>query len=263
MQISEYADDRGNRIEWDGPPIDDTNVIFTGSNNVLRVHSGARVGKLRVQFDCDNGFMEVGSSTGVPAFSATVRVGQDSRVIVGSNVSTTATAGISATEGTTVSIGEDSMLAIGVQLRADDGHPIFDVNSGKRVNISRDIIIGQHVWVGYNAAILGGVTVGSGAVIGLGSVVTKDVPNNAVAAGNPARVVRSDIAWERPHLSLVRPYYKPDASSIKKSRWWARTGEQTIEQVRESPRPRRRRLADSVANRLPQRLAARLLTRGR
>lgn len=58
MQISTYADDRGNRIEWSGSPIDDTNVIFTGRNNVLRIHDGSRIGKLRVQFDCDNGLME-------------------------------------------------------------------------------------------------------------------------------------------------------------------------------------------------------------
>ena len=247
MQISTYADDRGNRIEWSGSPIDDTNVIFTGRNNVLRIHDGSRIGKLRVQFDCDNGLMEVGGSRGVPAFSATVRVGQDSRVIIGRNVSTTATAGISATEGTTVSIGEDCMLAIGVQLRADDGHPIFDVRSRRRVNISRDIVVEPHVWIGYNASVLGGVTIGSGAVIGLGAVVTKDVPNNAVAAGNPARVVRTDIAWERPHLSLVPPYYKPDASTVRTTRWWAHTGEPSVEQV---PRVSRlRRIVKAVANR--------------
>ncbi|MFD5215773.1 acyltransferase [Microbacterium sp. NPDC058345] len=182
-----------------------------------------------MQFDCDNGVMEIGGSAGVPPFSATVRVGQDARVIIGRNVSTTGTAGISATEGTTVRLGEDCMLAIGVQMRADDGHPIFDVNTGERVNISRDIIVGAHVWIGYNASILGGVSIGSGSVIGLGSVVTKDVPNNAVAAGNPARVVRTDVAWERPHLSLTKPYYKPDASTVTKSRWWARTGEEVTE----------------------------------
>ncbi|SJN45581.1 putative capsule O-acetyl transferase [Microbacterium esteraromaticum] len=75
--------------------------------------------------------------------------------MIGRNVSTTSTVGISATEGTTISLGEDCMLAIGVQLRADDGHPIFDVHTEKRVNVSRDIVIGAHVWLGYNSAVLG------------------------------------------------------------------------------------------------------------
>jgi len=225
MQIANYADDRGNEIIWSADPIPDTNIVFTGRDNTVRVHPDARIGRLSVQFDCDNGTFEIGSSRGVPAFSATVRVGQDSTVSIGDNVSTTAVAGISATEGTAVRIGQDCMLAIGIQLRADDGHPIFDVGTGARVNVSRDIIVGDHVWIGYNASILGGVRIGDGAVIGLGAVVTRDVPNNAVAAGNPARVVRTNIAWERPHLSLVKPYYKPDASTLQKSQWWAETDE--------------------------------------
>src|SRR5690606_27237851 len=193
LAVSNYEDDRGNRIFWEGDAIPNTRVTFTGFHNTLRVSKGARIGTLSIQFDSDNGVTEIGSSTGVPAFSATIRVGQDSRVLIGKNVSTTSTVGISATEGTTVSIGDDCMIAIGVQLRADDGHPIFDIHSDLRVNVSRDIIIGEHVWVGYNAAVMGGVAIGSGSVIGLGSVVTRDVPNNAVAAGNPARIVRSDI----------------------------------------------------------------------
>lgn len=225
IPIADHQDERGNRIVWAGEPIPNTRVTFTGVNNTLQVEQGARIGSLSVQFDSDNGYMEVGSSHGVPSFSATVRVGQDSRVLIGRNVSTTSAVGISATEGTTVSLGEDCMIAIGVQLRADDGHPIFDVHTEKRVNTSRDIIIGEHVWLGYNSAVLGGVSIGSGAVVGLSSVVTRDVPNNAVAAGNPARVVRRDVAWERPHLSMVKPYYKPDASTVTKTRWWAPTDE--------------------------------------
>ncbi|WP_179206817.1 acyltransferase [Microbacterium esteraromaticum] len=155
VPIAEFRDDRGNRICWDGEQIPNTRVTFTGSNNTLRVESGARIGNLSVQFDANNGLMEVGSSRGVPSFSATVRVGEDSRVLIGRNVSTTSTVGISATEGTTISLGEDCMLAIGVQLRADDGHPIFDVHTEKRVNVSRDIVIGAHVWLGYNSAVLG------------------------------------------------------------------------------------------------------------
>ena len=50
--------------------------------------------------------------------------------------------------------------------------------------------IGNNVWIGGNAVVLMGVTIGRNAVIGAGSVVTKDIPDNAVAVGNPARVIR-------------------------------------------------------------------------
>ena len=56
--------------------------------------------------------------------------------------------------------------------------------------IKGDIHVGNDVWIGYRAMILGAVTIGDGAVVGAGAVVTKDVPPYAVVAGNPARVLR-------------------------------------------------------------------------
>ncbi|MDF0514655.1 acyltransferase [Agromyces sp. H3Y2-19a] len=222
-KLEPYSDSDGNRIDYAGPSLENVKIVFSGSNNILTVARTASLGRFVVEFNCSNGIVEVGSSRGVPAFSATVRVGEDSRVLIGDNVSTTATCGISATEGTTVSIGADTMIASGVQLRADDGHPIFDVASGRRVNRSKDITIGDHVWLAVNSTVLGGAQVGSGTVVGFGSIVTKSLPNNCVAAGNPARVVKRNTAWERPHLSLVKPYYKLDASTVKRSDYWAPT----------------------------------------
>lgn len=54
---------------------------------------------------------------------------------------------------------------------------------------SAQVVIGDKAWIGFNASILKGVTIGEGAVIGAGAVVTKDVPAYAVAAGNPARII--------------------------------------------------------------------------
>ena len=58
---------------------------------------------------------------------------------------------------------------------------------------SAPIVIGRNVWIGENARICKGVTIGDNCVIGAGAVVTKDIPANCVAVGNPARVVKTDI----------------------------------------------------------------------
>jgi acetyltransferase-like isoleucine patch superfamily enzyme len=219
-ELQAYSDENGNVVEYSGRIEQGVKIKFTGSNNRLIVADDARIGSLTVDFDCDNGTLEIGGSKGVPAFSAAIRIGQDATVTIGRNVSTTSTAAFSAVEGVTITVGNDVMFASENQVRADDGHPIFDVRTGQRVNVARDITIGDHVWLGRFSTVLGGVTIGEGSVIGYASVVTRDVPNNCVAAGSPAKVVRRDIAWERPHLSLVKPYYKPDASTVKKSKYW-------------------------------------------
>ena len=53
-----------------------------------------------------------------------------------------------------------------------------------------DIVVGNDIWIGYEAVILAGVTIGDNVVVGAGSVVTKDLPDNVVAVGNPCRVLR-------------------------------------------------------------------------
>jgi acetyltransferase-like isoleucine patch superfamily enzyme len=88
-----------------------------------------------------------------------------------------------------ISIGHDVAIADRVTIRDSDNHEI----SGSR-GMTRPVIIGNHVWIGMNAIILKGVTIGDGAVIAAGSVVTKDVPPGMLVAGVPARPVR-EVTW--------------------------------------------------------------------
>jgi acetyltransferase-like isoleucine patch superfamily enzyme len=230
-ELQAYSDERGNRIEYDGPNVHGVNVKFTGANNILSVSETVRLNGLNVDFDCDGGRVSLGGSSG-PRFSAAIRVGEESLVRIGHNVSSTTPVAISAAEATTISIGDDVMIATDVQIRADDGHPIFDVHSGRRVNVSRCITIEDHVWLGFRAAVLGGVTIGEGSVVGMYSVVTRSLPNNVVAVGMPAKIVRRDIAWERPHLTLTEPYLKPDASVVTRSPYWNVTQDLRVNKAR-------------------------------
>lgn len=68
--------------------------------------------------------------------------------------------------------------------------PSFGIVSAKTDIEIKRITIGSDVWIGMNSCILQGITIGDGAVIGAGSVVTKDVPPYAIVAGNPARILR-------------------------------------------------------------------------
>lgn len=218
--LEPYADERGNRIEYEGAPFP-VKITFRGSDNVLTVAAKVKTPNLVVQFDGDGGQVKLGPSQGV-TLHAGIRVGGRSQVKIGAHVSSTSKANISAVEGAKVVIGRDVMMASDVQIRSDDGHAIYDVRSGRRVNTARDIKVGAHVWLGLQSVLLGGARVGDGSVVGLRSVVTGRVPNNVVVVGAPARVVRRDVAWERPHLSMD-PRDKSEWPEELHTPYWALT----------------------------------------
>ena len=95
-----------------------------------------------------------------------------------------------------VRIGANAQIAPNVSIYTA-GHPVHpdSRNSGYEYGIS--ITIGDNVWIGGSVCILPGVTIGNNVVIGAGSVVTKDIPDNVIAAGNPCRIIRTITEEDR------------------------------------------------------------------
>ena len=89
-----------------------------------------------------------------------------------------------------VKMGDRVMLGPQVQIYTAT-HPLEAKARSSGREFAKPITIGNDVWIGGNATICPGVIIGNGVVIGAGSVVTKDIPDNCFAAGNPAKVIRS------------------------------------------------------------------------
>ena len=110
---------------------------------------------------------------------------------------------IHANSGKRLVIGKDSMISREVVFLCGDGHSIFDVDTGKNINSiyanltpeRNSIVIGEHVWIGDGAMILYGSSIGDGSIIGAKSVVKKNCNNNCTLAGNPAKIIKENIAW--------------------------------------------------------------------
>lgn len=92
-------------------------------------------------------------------------------------------------DDTHVFVGDCTLIAPNVIL-ATGTHPILPELREKGYQFNAPIKIGRNCWIGAGAIILPGVTIGDNSVIGAGSVVTKDIPSNVVAVGNPCKVLR-------------------------------------------------------------------------
>ena len=91
------------------------------------------------------------------------------------------------------------MLSFDCYFRTADPHLIYDTKTKQRLNFSKSILIGDHVWIGQNVLLLKNTVIGSGAIIGGNSVVSgKKLSSNTVYAGNPVKKIRSGDFYKSP-----------------------------------------------------------------
>jgi acetyltransferase-like isoleucine patch superfamily enzyme len=169
----------GRRWRTDGP-------LFLGRRLEIQI---ARRGE--VSF---GRFVWIGDGTKIRCHEGTVEIGE--KTVLGQECT------ISAYQR--VRIGEQCVIADRAMF-IDFDHGVVEVERPIRQQgiYKRDVEVGSNVWIGYGACILRGVRVGDNSVIGTNSVVTKDVPANAVVGGVPARVLRmreapEALRWARP-----------------------------------------------------------------
>ena len=85
-------------------------------------------------------------------------------------------------------IGNDVLFSFDIWIRNSDPHLIYSANTKKRINPTKSVFIGDHVWIGQNALILKGTQISSGSIIGANSVVAgKRISSNTIWAGNPVK----------------------------------------------------------------------------
>ena len=97
--------------------------------------------------------------------------------------------GLTMVDDTHIYVGDYTMFGPNV-IVATAGHPILPALREKSYQYNMPVHIGRNCWIGGGAIILPGITIGDNVVVGAGSVVTKDLPSNVVAVGNPCRILR-------------------------------------------------------------------------
>lgn len=130
-------------------------------------------------------------------------VNSDAFLKIGNDLSVNRNFQIDVCSYTELIIGHDCMFSHDLTFYTNDAHSIFDIETGENINSTqaissqKKIIIGNHVWIGAGSIILYNTRIGDGSIIGAGSIVKSIIPNNCIAAGTPAKIVRRNIAWCR------------------------------------------------------------------
>lgn len=188
MGVSEFIDERDNVIKISKEVSDKVTVGFRGRDCVLDVGDIKIDKSLSLIFSGSRSVVSIGGGT---TFVETyIEINNDGEV----------------------SIGKDCMFSYEIGLYQSDQHLIFDKDTKKRINSSKNIKIGNHVWVGRGAKILAGCSIDDGSVLGAYSVTASALPKNIIAAGTPARILRENILWSR---DLVATSKSDDFSDCK------------------------------------------------
>jgi acetyltransferase-like isoleucine patch superfamily enzyme len=140
--------------------------------------------------------------------------------------------GVRISAATEIVIGESCMLAQGAFVTDSDWHGVYD--RGLPIGQTVPVHIGNNVWIGDSAIVCKGVRIGENSIIGAGSVVVRDIPANAVAAGNPATVlkyldvgrpVKTRADWLDDPGALAAQFEEIDRHFMKDNTWigWIRS----------------------------------------
>ena len=185
-----------NKINAENSIIKNTHFDICGDNNAITVGSQTIIENLTFYVRGSGHHISIGANCRFTNGGTIWIEDQDCNLFIGDNTYIV-NADISLTESnSSITIGNNCMFANNIDIRNGDSHSIIDLNSGDRINQAKDIEIKDHVWIGAYCKILKGVTINQDAVVGMASVVTRDVPSNTIVGGIPAKVIKGNVTWD-------------------------------------------------------------------
>lgn len=185
-------------------------VNFRKARNCRLLVGSNVTGEVMVHFAGQNSLVYIGDNCSLKHVQ--IRSRQDNDLIaVGDDVTTTGkntwiSGNGAGNANPAIVIGDDCMFSYDIVIRNTDAHPVFDLETHKQINEPTGIVhIEPHVWIGEQVNILKSVTIGACSIIGMGSMVTTDVPRFATAAGVPARSKQNKGSyWSRNYSQSAR-----------------------------------------------------------
>ncbi len=191
-----YNDEKGNKVVGD-LFLENSKVKFVGENNILYVDKSIKLIDSSIEFRGNNSIVYLCET--VDTLPVDIKVYHNSVVYFGKECWINKGIKIVASEQTNVFFGNDCLISYDTCIRTGDPHLIYDVDSKKRVNLSKSFYVGDHVWIGQHVMMLKNAKIGSGSIIGAMSVVSgKRYESNCVYGGNPIKKIKEGIFFLKP-----------------------------------------------------------------
>ena len=172
-------------------------VFVNGKNNCIKI-KGAEVSNSFISISGDNNELILDVSSKLRASKIHLR-GSNCKIKIGKGTTFGGIRIVNVGRNNDILIGEDCLFADNIELWASDTHSILN-EQGEKINCEEPIIIEDRVWIGSHAKILKGVTIGHDSVVGMGSIVTKDIYPNTLNIGTPNKVIKEGISWKNDYL---------------------------------------------------------------
>lgn len=185
----------GNRILGTDPILKKSKIHFNGKNNILFCEEGVTLFDSSIIFNGDNSIVYLGKNQ--YQYKLDVSLHSDCVFHMGRDNYINKKMTICLSEQKHYFVGNGGLFSFGIFARVADAHLVYQIQSMERINPSKSIYIGDHVWIGQSVMLLKGTQIDSGSIIGAMSVVSgKKIPHNTSWAGNPCHQLGSNLFWD-------------------------------------------------------------------
>lgn len=188
----------GGKIEIKTSKLDEKTKITSEGESYVKIGEGVSCGE-KVVISCTNGTIIIKDKCKFDSF-INLRASCGGEIHIDKRCSLQRDCAIVASFHARIILGMDCMVSYSVFIRAGNSHNMIDLKTFEHFddNPNRDVVLGEHVWVGMRVTLINGVRIGSGSTVGANSFVCKKrFPSNCCLAGNPATILRERTAWIR------------------------------------------------------------------
>jgi acetyltransferase-like isoleucine patch superfamily enzyme len=187
-----YKSDKANHTYFNHSEIEKTTINISGKNNLMEVNN-ALISDTTISITGNNNQLIIKKEVKLRGAIVHIR-GNNCNIKIGEGTTFGGIRIVNVGTNNDIFIGENCLFADFIELWASDTHSIYD-SEDILLNPEQPVIIGNDVWVGSHVIILKGVTIEDGAIVGMNTLVTKNVARKTLNVGNPMRCVKEDITW--------------------------------------------------------------------